>query len=537
MKNVYLGYVSLNNRDDLNLYQTDLGDIEARYTNEAGLKYAAEKLKQDHRKLDQAIFICSPAVRKSAKLLPYLKELASQMPDCEYLEIDTEDELNIYDDIPKILSCIHPDDRLFIDMTGGFRVTSVPMMLVCNYLQRRGNITEAEIYSSLVNAPDGSKVGTIKSDTAGQRVMRLIDGIEEFATSARVNTLQAALADSENEHIIQLLKAMKSFSESIMLGKVNLLEENMLHLKRAMSDLEEDDDSDAFTSLFKSMLPLIKSKFFSTDEKKVDPLHLIRWCVENELLQQALVLCVEKLPDVLMDNNMIEYTGDKTKIKKQAHENLNSKLLYDKLLGRSRSDAYKNLDSVMKKMQGKDWTAEYDAFRIQKSKYPELKRALDVLWDVNFFYSELQQKPNKKIDKAYQKACDYVRQKGIYKSAWYCLDTNFKEIIFDIAEMDVNEPSNDIMDRVPKIRACLKRDNYFENFKFHIPTAQLETILVGSVYLKYVRNQISHVGRYEELTGTTVQILKDNGFLCEYTEEAISKNIMKTVETIEQVEI
>lgn len=218
MKNVYLGYVSLNNRDDLNLYQTDLGDIDARYTNEAGLKYAAEKLKQDHRKLDQAIFICSPAVRKSAKLLPYLKELASQMPDCEYLEIDTEDELNIYDDIPKILSCIHPDDRLFIDMTGDFRVTSVPMMLVCNYLQRRGNITEAENYSSLVNAPDGSKVGTIKSDTAGQRVMRLIDGIEEFATSARVNTLQAALADSENEHIIQLLKAMKSFSESIMLG-------------------------------------------------------------------------------------------------------------------------------------------------------------------------------------------------------------------------------------------------------------------------------------------------------------------------------
>ena len=33
-----------------------------------------------------------------------------------------------------------------------------------------------------------------------------------------MNTPQAALADSENEHIIQLLKAMKSFSESIMLG-------------------------------------------------------------------------------------------------------------------------------------------------------------------------------------------------------------------------------------------------------------------------------------------------------------------------------
>lgn len=46
MKNVYLGYVSLNNRDDLNLYQTDFGDIDARYTNEAGLKYAAEKLKR-----------------------------------------------------------------------------------------------------------------------------------------------------------------------------------------------------------------------------------------------------------------------------------------------------------------------------------------------------------------------------------------------------------------------------------------------------------------------------------------------------------
>ena len=57
------------------------------------------------------------------------------------------------------------------------------------------------------------------------------------------------------------------------------------------------------------MVKLIRKKFGMGDEGNLSYLQLISWCVENNMLQQALVLYIEKMPEyyvekgVFLENN------------------------------------------------------------------------------------------------------------------------------------------------------------------------------------------------------------------------------------------
>lgn len=531
MKNIYIGYASTNKSEEPYKYNVGKDEISAKCSNEASFKYAVKLVEQEHQKIDKAVFICTAGV-KNLKIHTYLKNITEELTDCEFFKIDTEDDLNIYNDISEILKYIEKDDNLYIDMTGGPRMATVPIMLICNYLQRRGNIIKAEIYA---NKLSDRVSGEIKNSMEEQRVMKLIDGIEEFATSARVNTLMSdqVFGNSKNEKINSLLSCMKNFSESIMLGKTGELDDDMQKLTEAMDNLKNDNDSDAFVILFKSMLPTIKEKFFSGDSNEINSLHLIKWCLDNGLLQQALVLCVEKIPDVLINNKIVECSGEPKSDYNPLYGNKNSVLIYSDLL--EVTDIYKDLDRVMKKIKSAD--NKDTAIEQQISEHNNLEKAINILKSLD---NELNIKNtfgrNFKIsnkDPRTKKLHKYL-SKTTYKSVWACMDTEFKKIVLEEAGIPIPEDQSDVVKKLNRVKEITGNYKLIADFKINIAPDELEKILVGYVYLKYIRNQISHAGQYEELSQDVIDLLEKNHYSCEYTEKAINDAVRIIIEAIEK---
>lgn len=532
MKNVYIGYASDSKLEIDYKYNVDKDEISAKCSNEASFKYAVKLVEQEQQKIDKAIFICTAEVRNH-NVHTHLKDITKELTGCEFFEIDTKDDLNIYNDISEILKHIEKDDNLYIDMTGGPRMAAVPIMLICNYLQRRGNIIKAEIYSNILH---GKSSGEIKNSMEEQRVMKLIDGIEEFATSARVNTLMSdqVFGESKNEKINALLSCMKNLSESIMLGKTGELDDNMQKLTTAMDNLKNDNDSDTFVVLFKSMLPTIKEKFFSGDSNEINSLHLIKWCLDNGLLQQALVLCVEKIPDVLINNKIVEYNGKIKDDYNPLYGSKNSALIYGELL--EVTDVYKELGWVMEKI--KTANNKDAAIRQQISEHSNLEKAINILKSLD---DELNIKNafghNFKIkskDNRTKKSSKYLSETTC-KSAWTCTANDFKKIVLEDAGIPVPKDQSDVVKKLNKVKEITRENGLSADFKINIESDKLEKILVGYVYLKYIRNQISHAGQYEELSSDAKDFLKENGYSCEYTEEDISDDVRTIIKAIEKI--
>lgn len=531
MKNVYIGYASANKSKTDYKYNVGKDEISAKCSNEASFKYAIKLVEQEHQKIDKAVFICTSEV-KNREIHTYLKNITKELTDCEFFEIDTEDDLNIYNDISEILKYIEKDDNLYIDMTGGPRMAAVPIMLICNYLQRRGNIIKAEIYSNILS--DKSS-GEIKNSMEEQRVMKLIDGIEEFATSARVNTLLSdqVFGNSKNEKINALLSCMKNFSESIMMGKTGELDDNMQRLTTAMDNLKNDNDSDAFVLLFKSMLPTIKEKFFSGDSNEINSLHLIKWCLDNGMLQQALVLCVEKIPDVLINNKIVEYNGKIKDDYSPLYGSKNSALIYGDLL--EVTDVYKELGRVMEKI--KTANNKDTAISQQISEHRDFENAINILKSLddklntkNAFGHNFKIKSK---DNRTKRAYEFLSE-TTYKSVWDCTDNKFKKIVLEDAGIPIPEDQSDVVKRLNRVKEITRENELSADFKINIELNKLEKILVGYVYLKYIRNQISHAGQYEELSPDAKKLLNENGYSYEYTEKAISDDVRIIIEAIEK---
>ena len=561
MKNVYIGYVSDSNRlnDDGFEYVSDIDNIKicAKTANESCLKYVIKKLEGKNERLDKIIFLCTPQV-KEHKITEYLKNSTEQLSECTIVEIDTHMDLDVYTEIPKILNHIDDSDRLYMDMTGGIRAATIPLMLVSYYLQRRGNEIAGEIYSTLDN---GKKSGSIKSNTTNRDIIRLISGIDEFATSAKVGTLQSVLSDEQDPDIINLLDSMKSFSESIILGQTNLVDENLLNLNNAISALQNKTDSlDARVALMQSMLPVIKNKFFYTDKNEINTVSTIRWCVDNGFLQQALTLYTEKMPDVIMNNNWLEYTGDKSKIKHQSFESINYCILYreliqsPKMLRTPQATQIADPISLFRSIITPVGECDSDIFkkakiRNAKKSYPEFTKAIEVMEELDNKCGDLVTlrrkvqtqrvrcySKDKKIQEIWNDAL-----KTTFRNVWQCTANDFITHVLEAAgilyEASDKDPGEDEPNRFESQCSCIDSmtDTWNENMEFvsHIDLDVLKHILIHYCCMKNLRNKINHANDYGSITDTTKDILLKYGLSTSFTFDDISKDIITSTDYIE----
>lgn len=256
-------------------------------TNDAPIRYLL------HRNPDVEELLCivtSESVETYQRLQGLLKEDGYQGKCTEISYQATQ----VFEEtvLPAVSNRLQPGDQLLLDITGGFRNAVLYLLLISRVLSYQGVVTVEAVYSSL-------NPRQIVDATALIRLFDLVGGMQEMASFGSVRTLKAYYTGNRtNTEAEKLLEAMEQLKECIILCRTQQLSEKMEQFNQALQSAGESTDP-----MLQVLIPAFRKKFGS----RMDIPKLIRWCVESEMLQQALTIFNECIPDIILgDGKLIQ---------------------------------------------------------------------------------------------------------------------------------------------------------------------------------------------------------------------------------------
>lgn len=322
-------------------YKTpDGGAVEGILTNDAPIKYLLKCIKENNEQLTSVLCITSNKVRndllsgfeaddrsieketaftlfekrisvwygKKIKVTPISYDY-SKSPD-GILPIGTTDvnkiAINIFQ---QISTCLKPGNRsVYIDYTGGFRDISFLMTALIRFIEFSGIKTERIVYSSFNSSPKSViDIGYI------YRLYQLINGTSAFLSTGNASELSAISSEKNADDVI---KSMMHFSQVITVCNISEIDKAVNSLDEALKNYQKHQAEEFQSSLIQYLIPAIKRKLYLdknlTANGHINYPLLIKWCLDNGLLQQAITLFAEKMPVYYSENNLFapEYLGD-----------------------------------------------------------------------------------------------------------------------------------------------------------------------------------------------------------------------------------
>ncbi len=215
---------------------------------------------------------------------------------------DNEAAMRIYQSIADIVNALSDTQiDMYVDYTGGFRDISYLMTTIIRYLEFRNVLCRCIVYSKPEN-PSAS-VNEIHDIGKIYDMGKVINGVNDFVTTGNVEQLSVIYNDMGDTAVNRLLEALDNFSDAISLCDVRKIISARQQIDVEFSSFEDrmTDGEDIYVEMFKSLIPIIKEKMYldrsKKNDKSFDP-SLISWCIDNRLLQQAITIYTEKIPDL-----------------------------------------------------------------------------------------------------------------------------------------------------------------------------------------------------------------------------------------------
>ena len=278
--------------------------VEGTQTNEAPVKYL---LRQHGEQITKILCVVSDACRKNISgqnysTLDYFRREIAQFRRDEGLSFPegflteirfqenggTDAEADLVRDVSRELN---PGDEILLETTGGFRNSVTLLLLLSKILSYTGHPTAGAVYSFY----DASNAGKDRVYDVSNLVglFDLIAGMQELSGFGNVNALRAYYAKRPHDAKIDaLLSATKNLLDTITLCRTAQISNAMQAFNDAMSAAETCQDS-----FLPQLLPTFRRKY----GKRMNLPGLIRWCVNSDMLQQALTIYKENIPDYLID--------------------------------------------------------------------------------------------------------------------------------------------------------------------------------------------------------------------------------------------
>lgn len=220
----------------------------------------------------------------------------------------------------------NPDVKIVLhaDCTGGPRHAIMMLINIIRLLQYNDVEIGSLFYSNWISS---KRAGKIEQINDVYRFYNLIAGAEEFVNFGSVKDLQGYFQNRNiSAELDDLLLAMGEFADEVKLCRRWRFVDAIDHLREAIETFEEkwedveqrldtviesNDDVRLNDMLMFQLLPQIH-KDYSDLLGEHDSLSLIKWCLNQGLLQQALTLYTESIPDFLFDpdNGFITMTED-----------------------------------------------------------------------------------------------------------------------------------------------------------------------------------------------------------------------------------
>ena len=316
---------------ETSFYASDVGEIEGRYTNEAPIKYLMSYIGRSGGDTDLIITVRTPeAISSYDKFVEYVTAYAEEngYPVPEIVPIDTS-ENEFEETINRIVSLFYENDSVYIDTTGGLRNSSYLLMAVVRLLEYAGIGLTKAVYTKY---PDEKKIIDI-TDT--YRMFDLINAVNTFSKMGNSCELEKYFSDETNTTVKDTIAAMNRFSDELILCRTSQLNNVLETLNDKLDELSALDADSRDIILLKSLARTIKEKFGGSKGRIGYP-DVVRWCLDNRMIQQAVTIYVEKMPEYLYKKGY--YTVDEKKfqmIKEKnadTHNDLYSELLYNNFL-------------------------------------------------------------------------------------------------------------------------------------------------------------------------------------------------------------
>lgn len=217
-------------------------------------------------------------------------------------------------------------------------------MAVIRVLEYSGISVSKAIYSKFSRNKEGAN--RIVDVTGQYRMFELINSVNSFSNFGNSYELEAFFSFSDNEAIKETISAMNDFSDAIAVCRTADLSAILERLNNALELLQNTRSESVDMLLFQQLISLIRQKFYMENNRLEYP-SIVRWCLDNRLIQQAVTIYVEKMPEYFFKKGIItvsesEIESLKTTIDKQRFD-LFYKLFYDSFLTYSPESKLYNL--------------------------------------------------------------------------------------------------------------------------------------------------------------------------------------------------
>lgn len=266
--------------------------------------------------------------------------------------------------------------------------------------------------------------------------------------------------------------------------------------------------------LFYHLLEIVKEKFNLNINGELSYLNIIKWCTENNMIQQALTMYVEKIPEYIIKNKgyitVSEKEYQEMKKKLSSHENIYVKTFYEGFLVQKKeeelTDFVKAIDdsfitsilSATTPNINRRTKKEYSAV-IDENLPESIKLGLENLFKVaTVVYDGDRLNPDKTTINRKLKQME--------------LNEQIIEFACKIKNSDIFSLKNEIASDNKIVKIFLEEDIHGanisekkayniehlesnEDFKINIDLEQMKTICTDYIFFKLLRNQINHANQ------------------------------------------
>ena len=210
--------------------------------------------------------------------------------------------------------------QLYVDYTGGFRDASFLLTELSRFLSFIDVPCKKIVYSN-------HSEKRILSLQGAYEMFPILSGINSFINTGNAVGLQNAYRIHSSPLVDSLLENMTKFARAVSVCAISELEEIWAAMDRSIQALEEHvptDEADITLLMLRDLLPKIRAKFkMKPGSSAPSYIPLIRWCLDNEMLQQAMTLFSERVPEICFKNGILTeylYIRSKKNREKKATE-------------------------------------------------------------------------------------------------------------------------------------------------------------------------------------------------------------------------
>lgn len=304
-------------------YYKNLNGEKTKTTNESAIRYLLQK----NINLDEVFIFSSKKVKRPILsgesqthqdfFLERLKKFAPLVTYTIYNydedQFGDENLKSVTEMARLIQNFTHGEEvTLHVDLTGGMRHVNMIMLELTRLLEYSGLTVGNVLYS---NYDSETKIGNVEELKNVYDIFQLMAGVEEFVNFGSVKALtdknKGYYADKKiSKSLRNLLTAMENFAEAIKLCHYGQFHNAIINLHDAVRDFEPAPD-DLQDILMERFIGRIRKNYADLiNLRDLDDLRVIRWCLENDYLQQALTLYTERIPEYLGEKRIITQRAD-----------------------------------------------------------------------------------------------------------------------------------------------------------------------------------------------------------------------------------